>query len=37
MAIANDFRQANLITPGKYPDVSKWPIKEYDIPQQEDG
>ncbi|XBH83267.1 hypothetical protein VPH35_071729 [Triticum aestivum] len=37
MAIANDFRQANLITPGKYPDVSKWPINEYDMPQQEDG
>ncbi|XBI98292.1 hypothetical protein VPH35_018543 [Triticum aestivum] len=37
MAIANDMRQANFITPGKYPDVSKWPIKEYDIPQQEDG
>ena len=32
MAIAHDMRQANLITPGKYPDVSKWPIKEYDIP-----
>ncbi|XBJ14134.1 hypothetical protein VPH35_006220 [Triticum aestivum] len=37
MAIAHDMRQANLITPRKYPDVSKWPIKEYDIPQQEDG
>ena len=37
MAIAHDMRQENLITPGKYPDVSKWPIKEYDIPQQEDG
>ncbi|XBI99380.1 hypothetical protein VPH35_019462 [Triticum aestivum] len=37
MAIANDMRQANLITPRKYPDVSTWPIKEYDIPQQEDG
>ncbi|XP_020157119.1 uncharacterized protein [Aegilops tauschii subsp. strangulata] len=28
---------ANLITQGKYPNVSKWPIKEYDMPQQEDG
>ncbi|XBI92610.1 hypothetical protein VPH35_029628 [Triticum aestivum] len=37
MAIANDMRQANLITSGKYPDVSKWPINEYDMPQQEDG
>ncbi|XBI75601.1 hypothetical protein VPH35_068957 [Triticum aestivum] len=37
MTIANDMRQANLITPGKYLDVSKWPINEYDMPQQEDG
>ncbi|XBI75550.1 hypothetical protein VPH35_068913 [Triticum aestivum] len=37
MAIANGMHQANLITPGKYPDVSKWPIKDYDMPQQEDG
>ena len=37
MAIANDMRQANLVTPEKYPDVSKCPIKEYDMPQQEDG
>nr|XP_040244091.1 uncharacterized protein LOC109747388 [Aegilops tauschii subsp. strangulata] len=37
MAIAHDMHLANLITPGKYPDVSKWPIKEYDMPQQEDG
>ena len=37
MDIANDMCQANIITPGKYPDVSKWPIKEYDMPQQEDG
>ncbi|XP_073360623.1 uncharacterized protein [Aegilops tauschii subsp. strangulata] len=37
MAIAHDMHLANLITPGKYPDVSKWPIKEYDMPPQEDG
>ena len=37
MAIAHDMHLANLITPEKYPDVSKWPINEYDIPQQEDG
>ncbi|XP_073362537.1 uncharacterized protein [Aegilops tauschii subsp. strangulata] len=37
MAIAHDMHLANLITPGKYPDVSKWPIKEYHMPQQEDG
>ncbi|KAE8789759.1 Pm3-like protein [Hordeum vulgare] len=36
LAIANDFLEANHITPGKYADVSKWPIKEYPIPQQED-
>nr|XP_040252122.2 uncharacterized protein LOC120969110 [Aegilops tauschii subsp. strangulata] len=37
MDIAHDMHLANLITPGKYPDVSKWHIKEYDMPQQEDG
>ncbi|XP_073360352.1 uncharacterized protein [Aegilops tauschii subsp. strangulata] len=37
MAIPHNMHLANLITPGKYPDVSKWPIKEYDMPQQEDG
>ncbi|XP_073363625.1 uncharacterized protein [Aegilops tauschii subsp. strangulata] len=37
MAIAHDMHLANLITPGKYLDVSKWPSKEYDMPQQEDG
>ncbi|XP_073359737.1 uncharacterized protein [Aegilops tauschii subsp. strangulata] len=37
MVIAHDMHLENLITPGKYPDVSKWPIKEYDMPQQEDG
>nr|XP_040249589.1 uncharacterized protein LOC120967064 [Aegilops tauschii subsp. strangulata] len=37
MAIAHDMHLANLFTPGKYPGVSKWPIKEYDMPEQEDG
>ncbi|XP_045083556.1 uncharacterized protein [Aegilops tauschii subsp. strangulata] len=32
-----DMLEANHITAGKYPDVTKWPIKEYDMPQQEDG
>ncbi|KAE8803051.1 hypothetical protein D1007_21069 [Hordeum vulgare] len=34
---ANDFLESTRITPGKYPDVSNWPIKEYPMPQQEDS
>lgn len=37
LAVSNDMQEANRVTPGKYPDVSKWPIKTYDMPQQEDG
>jgi hypothetical protein len=31
-----DMLEANRTAPGKYPDVSKWPIKKYDMPKQED-
>ncbi|KAM3399542.1 hypothetical protein ACQJBY_004756 [Aegilops geniculata] len=38
LAIAIDMEEANLITPGKYPDVTKWPIiPQIDMPLQEDG
>nr|XP_040245918.1 uncharacterized protein LOC120964923 [Aegilops tauschii subsp. strangulata] len=38
LAIAIDMAEANLITPGKYPDVTKWPIiPQIDMPLQEDG
>nr|XP_040244153.1 uncharacterized protein LOC109750345 [Aegilops tauschii subsp. strangulata] len=38
LAIAIDMEEANRITPGKYPDVTKWPIiPQIDMPPQEDG
>ncbi|XP_040245907.1 uncharacterized protein [Aegilops tauschii subsp. strangulata] len=38
LALAIDMEEANRITPGKYPDVTKWPITaQMDMPQQEDG
>ncbi|XP_073355659.1 uncharacterized protein [Aegilops tauschii subsp. strangulata] len=38
LAIAIDMDEANRITPGKYPDVTKWPIiPQIDMPLQEDG
>ena len=37
LAIAIDMEEANRIIPGKYPDVTKWPIAQMDMPQQEDG
>ncbi|XP_073355455.1 ubiquitin-like-specific protease ESD4 [Aegilops tauschii subsp. strangulata] len=38
LAISIDMEEANRITPGKYPDVTKWPITaQMDMPQQEDG
>lgn len=37
LAIAIDMEEANRITPGKYPDVTKWPISQMDMPQQQDG
>ncbi|KAE8775029.1 Pm3-like protein [Hordeum vulgare] len=33
LAIANDFLEANRITPEKYAGMSNWPIKEYPMPQ----
>nr|XP_051221957.1 uncharacterized protein LOC127340223 [Lolium perenne] len=35
--IADDMHVANEVTSGNHPDVSKWPILEYDMPQQHDG
>ncbi|KAK1641705.1 hypothetical protein QYE76_059510 [Lolium multiflorum] len=35
--IAQDMQVANEITSGNHPDVSKWPILEYDMPQQHYG
>ncbi|KAM0839333.1 hypothetical protein ACQ4PT_060402 [Festuca glaucescens] len=35
--IAQDMQVANEMTSGNHPDVSKWPILEYDMPQQHDG
>ncbi|KAK1614750.1 hypothetical protein QYE76_049576 [Lolium multiflorum] len=35
--IAEDMQVANEVTSGNHPDVSKWPILEYDMPQQHDG
>ncbi|KAM3313944.1 hypothetical protein ACQJBY_033062 [Aegilops geniculata] len=38
LAIAIDMEEANRITPGKYPDVTKWPIiPQKDMLLQEDG
>ncbi|XP_073360531.1 uncharacterized protein [Aegilops tauschii subsp. strangulata] len=38
LAIAIDMEEANRITTGKYPDVTKWPIiPQIDMPLQEDG
>ncbi|XP_073357885.1 uncharacterized protein [Aegilops tauschii subsp. strangulata] len=38
LAIAIDMEEANRITPGKYPDVTKWPIiPQIDMPLQKDG
>ncbi|XP_071677088.1 uncharacterized protein [Lolium perenne] len=36
-ALVNDMQVANEVTSGNHPDVSKWPILEYDMPQQHDG
>ncbi|KAM0838021.1 hypothetical protein ACQ4PT_061264 [Festuca glaucescens] len=35
--IGQDMQVANKMTGGNHPDVTKWPIFEYDMPQQEDG
>ncbi|KAM0930775.1 hypothetical protein ACQ4PT_000699 [Festuca glaucescens] len=35
--IGQDMQVANETTGGNYPDVTKWPILEYDMPQQWDG
>nr|XP_051221956.1 uncharacterized protein LOC127340222 [Lolium perenne] len=35
--IADDMQVANEVTSGNHPDVSKWPILEYDMPQQHHG
>ncbi|KAM0835621.1 hypothetical protein ACQ4PT_062818 [Festuca glaucescens] len=35
--IGQDMQVANGTTGGNYPDVTKWPILEYDMPQQRDG
>ncbi|XBJ06732.1 hypothetical protein VPH35_012357 [Triticum aestivum] len=38
LAIAIGMEEANRIRPGKYPDVTRWPITaQMDMPQQEDG
>ncbi|KAM0876005.1 hypothetical protein ACQ4PT_036468 [Festuca glaucescens] len=34
--IGQDMQVANETTGGNYPDVTKWPILEYDMPQQRD-
>ncbi|KAE8818998.1 hypothetical protein D1007_03203 [Hordeum vulgare] len=35
--IGADIAEANATASVQYPDVSTWPIKTYDMPQQEDG
>ncbi|XP_071683464.1 ubiquitin-like-specific protease 1A [Lolium perenne] len=35
--LRDDMQVANEVTSGNHPDVSKWPILEYDMPQQHDG
>ncbi|KAM0910501.1 hypothetical protein ACQ4PT_014124 [Festuca glaucescens] len=35
--IGQDMQVANAMMGGNYPDVTKWPIKEYNMPQQRDG
>ncbi|KAE8787282.1 hypothetical protein D1007_38768 [Hordeum vulgare] len=35
--IGEDIAEANTTGSVQYPDVSTWPIKTYDMPQQEDG
>ncbi|KAI5018062.1 hypothetical protein ZWY2020_042950 [Hordeum vulgare] len=35
--IGVDIAEANATGSVQYPDVSRWPIKTYDMPQQEDG
>ncbi|KAE8821886.1 hypothetical protein D1007_00079 [Hordeum vulgare] len=35
--IGADIAEANSTGSVQYPDVSRWPIKTYDMPQQEDG
>ncbi|KAM0904779.1 hypothetical protein ACQ4PT_017776 [Festuca glaucescens] len=35
--IGQDMQVANEMTGGNHPDVTKWPILEYDMPQQQDG
>ena len=35
--IAVDTNQVNSAIGTHHPDVSKWPIKEYEMPRQKDG
>ncbi|XP_073353550.1 uncharacterized protein [Aegilops tauschii subsp. strangulata] len=35
--IANDTKEVNALIGTEHPDVSSWPIREYDMPKQEDG
>ncbi|XBI19276.1 hypothetical protein VPH35_060845 [Triticum aestivum] len=35
--IANDTKQVNALIEMEHPDVSSWPIREYDMPSQTDG
>ncbi|XBI72114.1 hypothetical protein VPH35_066145 [Triticum aestivum] len=35
--IANDTNEVNALIGTKHPDVSSWPIREYDMPSQTDG
>ncbi|XP_044445787.1 ubiquitin-like-specific protease 1A [Triticum aestivum] len=35
--IANDTKEANALIGTEHPDVSSWPIREYDMPLQKDG
>nr|XP_040258554.2 uncharacterized protein LOC120975879 [Aegilops tauschii subsp. strangulata] len=35
--IANDTKQVNALIETEHPDVSSWPIREYDMPSQTDG
>ena len=35
--IANDTNEVNALIRTEHPDVSSWPIREYDMPLQKDG
>ncbi|KAF7107830.1 hypothetical protein CFC21_108408 [Triticum aestivum] len=35
--IANDTKEVNALIETEHPDVSSWPIREYDMPSQTDG